>query len=319
LPTQFKKVFMFMDTEKHASPFDILTVIDIFPDAAVLKYDDVTVEDAERIVHDAMFPRGPEGAKQTKIFINGQDFKRVNDVLERVEKCMFPPFELAIIVDPRGAYTTAAAAVVKTLELLLNKGFGDLENKMITVLAGTGPVGQTAARLYTTEKAHVIVTSRSLQRASAVANKINEEGGSERARGVEAQTSEETGKAIENSDIILSAGAAGALMLPLNVLREYGKRCKIVADINAIPPLGVEGLGSNVDGTEILSNILGIGALTIGKLKNKIEAQLIRRAAEEPKGTFDYKIAYETAKKTIIEKRAEKKSPAKEPQKTWLP
>lgn len=136
--TQFKKVFLFMDTEKHASPFDMLTVIDIFPDAVILKYDDVTAEDAERIVHDAMFPRGPQGAKQTKIFINGHDLKRVNDVLERVEKCMFPPFELAVIVDPRGAYTTAAAAVVKTLELLLGKGFGDLETRLLLWSLGQG-------------------------------------------------------------------------------------------------------------------------------------------------------------------------------------
>ena len=302
--TQFKKVFLFMDTEKHASPFDMLTVIDIFPDAVILKYDDVTAEDAERIVHDAMFPRGPQGAKQTKIFINGQDLKRVNDVLERVEKCMFPPFELAVIVDPRGAYTTAAAAVVKTLELLLGKGFGDLENKMITVVAGTGPVGQTAARLYAMEKANVILTSRSLQRALSVATKINEECENERVRGVEAQTSEEIGNAIENSDVVLSAGAAGASMLSLNVLKEYGKKCRIVADINAIPPLGVEGLDSNVDGAEISPNIFGIGALAIGKLKNKIEAQLIKKAAEEPKGTFDYKTAYETAKKTMTTKQA---------------
>jgi hypothetical protein len=319
LSTRFKKVFLFMDTEKHASPFDILTVVDIFPDAEILKYDDVTVEDAERIVHDAMFPRGPEGAKQTKVFINGQDLKRVNDVLDRVEKCMFPPFELAVIVDPRGAYTTAAAAVVKTLELLLHKGFGGLEDKTVTVLAGTGPVGQTAARLYAMEKANVIVTSRSLQRALSVQTKINEECENERVRGVEAQTSEEIGKAIEDSEVVLSAGAAGALMLPLDVLKEYGKKCKIVADINAVPPVGVEGLDSNADGAEVLPNIVGIGALVIGKLKNKVEAQLIRKAADEPKGTFDYKMAYETAKKTMTEKQAEKKTPQKEPPKPWLP
>ena len=123
---QFKKVFIFLDTDKHASPFDILTTIDIFPDATILKYEDVTVEDAEKIIYDAMFPRGPEGAKHTKIFINGRDFRRVNEILEKAKKCMFPPFELAIIIDPRGAYTTATAAVAKTLELSIEKGFGEI-------------------------------------------------------------------------------------------------------------------------------------------------------------------------------------------------
>jgi hypothetical protein len=316
---KFRKVFIFLDTDKHASPFDILTTIDIFPDATILKYEDVTVEDAEKIIYDAMFPRGPEGAKHTKIFINGRDFKRVNEILEKAKKCMFPPFELAIIIDPRGAYTTATAAVAKTLELSLVKGFGGLGNKAVTILAGTGPVGQTAARLYASEKANVIVTSRDLQRASSVVTKINEEFEGERVRGVEAQTSDEIGKAIENAEIILSTGAAGAQLLPLDVLKEYGKKCRIVADINAIPPLGVEGLKSEADGEEILPNVFGIGALAIGKLKNKVEAKLIKRAAEEPRGIFDYRMAYEIAKKTVLEKLEEKKMPKVEPEKHWLP
>jgi len=316
---KFRKVVIFLDTDKHASPFDILTIIDVFPDAAILKYEDVTVEDAEKIIYDAMFPRGPEGAKHTKIFINGRDFKRVNDILEKAKKCMLPPFELAIIIDPRGAYTTATAAVAKTLELSLVNEFGGLGNKAVTILAGTGPVGQTAARLYASEKANVIVTSRDLQRASSVVTKINEEFEGERVRGVEAQTSDEIGKAIENAEIILSTGAAGTQLLPLDVLKEYGKKCRIVADINAIPPLGVEGLKSEADGEEILPNVFGIGALAIGKLKNKVEAELIKRAAKEPRGIFDYRMAYEIAKKTVVEKLEEKKMPKVEPEKHWLP
>ncbi len=317
--TQFKNVFVFLDTDKHASSFDILTTIDVFPDAEILKYENVTAEDAEKIIYDAMFPRGPEGAKHTKVFINGRDFKLVNDILERAKKCMFPPFELSIIIDPRGAYSTATAAVAKTFELSVERESRGLDGKTVTVLAATGPVGQTAARLYASEKATVIATSRDLHRASAVAKKINEEFGSERVQGFEAQTPEEIGKAIENADIILSAGAAGTLLLPLAVLREFGKKCRIVADINAIPPLGVEGLKSKVDGEEILPNVFGIGALAIGKLKNKVETELIRRAAEEPKGIFDYKIAYEIAKRAVLKKFEEKKGLQAKSEKHWLP
>jgi len=293
--------------------------MDALPDAEILKYEGVTAEDAEKIVYDAMFPRGPEGAKHTKIFLNGHDFERVNDILMRIQKCMFPPFELAVIVDPRGAYTTASAAVAKTLGLSVRRGLGSLENKAVTVLAGTGPVGQTAARLYVSEKAFVTITSRSLQKASAVAMKINEDFKCERVRGVEAQTSEEIGKTIENAEIILSAGAALTELLPLTALKKHGKKCKIVADINAIPPLGVEGLDSNSDGEEMLPSIFGVGALTIGKLKNKVEVALIKGAAGEPKGIFDYKVAYEIAKKIVVEKRESKKGPEGEMQKHWLP
>jgi len=64
--------------------------VDIFPEAEILKYENVTVEDAERIVYDTIFPRGPEGAKHTKIFINGRDFRIANEILEKIGKCMFP-------------------------------------------------------------------------------------------------------------------------------------------------------------------------------------------------------------------------------------
>jgi methylene-tetrahydromethanopterin dehydrogenase len=317
--TQFKKVFIFLDTDKHASPFDILMTIDVFPEATIMKYENVTAEDADKILYDAMFPRGPEGAKHTKVFINGRDFDLANEILARAKKCMFPPFELSIIIDPRGAYTTASAAVAKTLKVALETNMGTLENKNVTVLAGTGPVGQTAARLYASERAKVIVTSRALQKASSVAAKINEEFKSETVRGFQAQTPEDVGKAIGNAEIVLSAGAAGTELLPLNVLKESGKKCKIVADINAIPPLGIAGLDSNTDGKEILPGVLGIGALAIGKLKNKIEVALIKKAAEEPKGIFDYKMAYELAKKSVMEKHDEKKTPKPEQPKSWLP
>jgi hypothetical protein len=316
---QFKKVFIFLDTDKHASPFDILVTMDSFPDASMMKYENVTAEDVEGIIYDAMFPRGPEGAKHTKVFINGHDFKLAHDILERIQKCMFPPFELAVIIDPRGAFTTAAAAVAKTLELSLKKGSGPLEYETATVLAGTGPVGQTAARLYASENTNVIVTSRSLQKASSVATKINEELASEKVRGVEAQTSEEIGKAIEKSEIILSAGAAGTMVLPSNVLKDFGKKCKVVVDINAIPPLGVEGLESDADGKEILPYVFGVGALAVGKLKSRVEVELINKAAAEPKGTFGYKAAYEIAKKLVLEKSEEKKPSPPEPTKYWLP
>jgi hypothetical protein len=317
--TDFKTVFVFLDTDKHASAFDMLTLIDVFPEATVLTYENVTAEDADKIIHDAMFPRGPEGAKHTKIFINGHDFEGANQILEKIKKSMFTPFELAVIIDPRGAYTTAAAAVAKTLELFALRGLGSAKNKTVAVLAGTGPVGQTAAKLYATENLNVIVTSRTLQKASSFATMVNEELKNDRIRGVEAQTNEEIGKAIEEADIVLSAGAAGMQILPLEVLRAYGENCRVIADINAIPPLGVEGLDADMNGKEMLAHVFGIGALTIGKLKNKIEIELIKKASEQSNGIFDYRVAYEIAKQIIFQKHEEREKTEAEPQKHWLP
>jgi len=298
-PTR-KTVILFLDTDKHASPFDILTAIDLFPDAQILQYSNVTLEDAKSIIQDSMFPRGPGGAKHTKLFIGGHDVDKAVEILEMAKKSMFPPFELSIMVDPRGAYTTASAAVAKTLATSIEKGFGDLSGKTVTVLAGTGPVGQIAARLYAMEGGNVVVTSRVLERANAVAAKISEEIRAGKAWGMKAVAPKEIGESIKDADIILSAGAAGIQLLPLNVLKECGGRCKVVGDVNAIPPLGVEELKPTDEGVEILPGVWGIGALIIGTFKNKVEAELFKRAVESPKGIFDYKVAYEIAKSMAL-------------------
>lgn len=159
-----------------------------------------------------------------------------------------------------------------------------------------------AARLYAMEEANVTVTSRKLERSTKVAERINEEIEAERVRGVEGAVPKEVGEAIEEADIVLSAGAAGIQLLPSNVLREYGRRCKVVGDINAVPPVGVEGLKPTDDKVELLPGVWGIGALTIGTFKNKIEARLFKRAIEAPKGILDYKIAYEIAESIALSK-----------------
>jgi hypothetical protein len=305
----FKTVFVFLDTDKYCSPFDMLVAIDAFPDSMIFKYENVTADDASKIVFDALFPRGPMGAAHTKIFINGSNFEMVEQVVAATQKAMASaPWGNSIIVDPRGAYSTAAGAVAKTLSLSLEKGIGTLEGKNVTVLAGTGPVGQTAARIYASEKANVIITSRSIAKGQAVADKINKEAGTEQVKVVEVSKPEQTAASIKNAEIILSAGAGGIQLLSGEDLKRHATKCKIVADINAIKPVGVEGLESNDDGKEIKTGVFGIGALAIGKLKIKIETDMIKRATAASHGLFDYAIAYDIGKAQILKKLAKTKA-----------
>jgi len=268
----------------------------------IFKYENVTDADAPKIVFDLLFPRGPEGAKHTKVFINGSNFEMVEKVVEATQNAMkSAPWGNSIIVDPRGGYSTAAAAVAKTFGAATEKGFGSLEGKKVTVLAGTGPVGQTAARIYAAEKANVTITSRVLAKGQAVADKINAEVGAKRVTVVEVTKPEQTAQATKDAEIILSAGAGGIQLLSQ---AQIGASCKIVADINAIKPLGVEGLAPNDDAKELKPGVFGIGALAIGKLKIKTETEMIKRATNEPSGLFDYSIAYTIAKDQILKKLA---------------
>jgi len=300
----FKTVFVFLDTDKYCSPFDMLVAIDAFPDSMIFKFENVTAEDAPKIVYDLLFPRGPAGAAHTKIFINGSNFEEVEKVVAATQKAMSTaPWGNSIIVDPRGGYSTAAAAVAKTFGASMEKGMGSLEGKKVTVLAGTGPVGQTAARIYATEKADVTISSRSLAKGLAVADKINAECGAKRVKVIEVSKPEQTAAAVKDAEIILAAGAGGIQLLSLADLAAATK-CKIVGDINAIKPLGVEGLGPNDDNKELKPGVFGIGALAIGKLKIKTEVEMIKRATAEPQGLFDYAIAYTIAKDQILKKLA---------------
>ena len=270
----------------------------------IFKYENVTAEDAPKIIFDLLFPRGPEGAKHTKVFINGSNFEEVEKVVAATQKAMkSAPWGNSIIVDPRGGYSTAAAAVAKTFGASMEKGLGSLEGKKVTVLAGTGPVGQTAARIYAAEKAEVTISSRSLAKGQLVADKINAECGATRVKVVEVSKPEQTAVAVKDAEIVLAAGAGGIQLLSETDLAQAPK-CKIVGDINAIKPLGVEGLGPNDDVKELKPGVWGIGALAIGKLKIKTEVEMIKRAAAEPQGLFDYSIAYTIAKDQILKKLA---------------
>lgn len=295
--TSQKNVIIFLDTDKHASPFDILVAIDLYPESQIITYSNVEIIDAKRLIQDAIFPRGPEGVKHTKVFIGGQNVEKALGILEVIKKSMFPPFELSVIIDPRGAYTTASSAVAKTMKLSQEKGFGDFKGKTATILAGTGPVGVVAAKLYASEGGNVILTSRKLSRATEAAEKINEELGTKQVLGVQASNPEETGNAIKDSDVILACGAAGFQLLPLNILEKYGKKCKVLGDINAVPPLGIEGLKATHKGKEFIPGKFGIGALAIGPLKIQIEGEMFKKAVESPSGIVDYRTAYEIAKK----------------------
>jgi len=298
-----RNTIVFLDTDKHASAFDLLTASYLYPEAQIVYYSNVESSDTRKIVQDAMFPRGSEGAKKTKIFIGGYDVEKADQILSEARKAMFPPFELGIIVDPRGASTTGSAVVARVLALY-RKHNPSLKGAKATVLAATGPVGKIATYLLASESIPVTATSRSLEKARALVDKINQELKTTLVQGARGQTQDEIGKAIQDSDIIIVAGTAGVQLLSLDTLKSYGSKCKVVGDVNAVPPTGVEGLKPTDDGIEFTPGVRGIGALAIGASKNTIEAELFRRAIDLTKGVFDHAVAYEISKSLFLEKGA---------------
>jgi methylene-tetrahydromethanopterin dehydrogenase len=99
------------------------------------------------------------------------------------------------------------------------------------------------------------------------------------------------------AEAALCSGRAGVRILSSAQLAQ-AKRLLIVADVNAVPPSGVEGLDMMANGVELTPHgTLGIGPLAIGNIKYKTESGLFQRmiAATKPVA-FDFRNAFQLAR-----------------------
>ena len=297
-PKKLPKILFFLDTDKHPSAFDISLAYDAGFDK-VVPYANVSIEDAKTIAQDTIFSRGVKGVKHSCFLIGGSNLKKAEEVLNVIVESMFPPFETSVIIDPRGAYTTAAAVVAKVEHGAKEIGIGNLKGKKTVILAGTGPVGRIIAKLCAKLGSNVNITSRSKKRAEDIAKKISDEG-QFKIKGIQAANQEEVYEAINDATIIFTAGKAGLELISKETLMKL-KGKKLFADINAVPPPGVAGLKPKHDLFEIATNIYGIGALAIGDLKYRLEQKMLNDAQKSGKRVFDYKYAFQGAKKLLEE------------------
>ena len=72
----------------------------------------------------------------------------------------------------------------------------------------------------------------------------------------------------------------------------------IAADVNAVPPLGVEGVELNANGTPLGERgALGIGALAIGNVKYRTESGLFKQMTESKTALrLDFRQAFDLAR-----------------------
>lgn len=285
-----KNILIYFDIDKRPSPFDILFAYDVGFDI-VLPFSGVAMDEITALVQDAMFPRGPKGAKRTTIFFGGSDLDVVEKMAKKAKKTMFPPFQLSIALDPKGAHTTSSAIVAKVLEALATKG-ETLEGKKAAVLGGCGRVGRVTSRILAREGVEV-TTLDIVEEVTTVAEKISEMV-SGKVEGVVATSPEEIVSAAKDCEIVVSAGPAGVELVPEEFVPKLEK-CLVAADVNAVPPAGIAGIKAKYDKKE-KNGILTIGALAIGDLRNKIEAKMLQTAMESEGAFLNYTNAFEFAK-----------------------
>ena len=278
-----QRILIQLDSDKHASVFDGVVAVDSGVDH-LFQYSQVSVDDVEALVHGAMFTRGPQDLHQTAVFVGGSDVATGEALAEAATNCFFGPMRVSVMMDSNGANTTAAAAVLAAAREMNLNGVAAL------VLAGTGPVGLRAGRLLAAQGARVKLGSRSLERAQQAAAAVQSQVDGSEVQGVATATGEETLLAAKDSEVIIAAGAAGIQLISKSVW-EQCEQLKVLIDLNAVPPLGIEGVDvmdkAKADGQQIL-----YGAIGVGGTKMKIHKAAIASLFESNERVLDAEEIY---------------------------
>lgn len=281
-----RKILVQLDTDSQPSVFDRVVAVDSGVDF-LFTHHGVTPEQVQALVHGAIFTRGPKDLSKTAIFVGGSDVLAGEEVLAAVKKAMIPQYGLTVsaMLDSNGSNTTAAAAVREASKHM------DLGQTKALVLGGTGPVGQRVARLLARQGAHVRVGSRSIERAQAVCESIKARVPDARVEAVSTASSGDGPKALADRDLVIAAGAAGAMLLPAK-LRAGAKSLRLVIDLNAVPPAGIEGIEVTDKGV-MRDGVMCFGAIGVGDTKMKIHRASIAQLFERNNQVMDAEEVYD--------------------------
>lgn len=281
-----KKILIQLDTDAQASVFDRVVAVDAGTDF-LFTHAGVTPAQVQGLVHGAIFTRGPKDLMSTAVFVGGSDVAAGEALLAEVRKSLIPQFGLSVSVmlDSNGSNTTAAAAVRAASKHL------DLSKARALVLGGTGPVGQRVARLLARQGAHVRIGSRGLDRAQAVCAAIKARHPEADLEAIATGSSADGPKALEGRDLVIAAGAAGAVLLPARV-RSQAKTLRVAIDLNAVPPVGIEGVDLGDKGA-LKDGVICYGALGVGGTKMKIHKLAIAKLFESNNHVLDAEEIYD--------------------------
>jgi hypothetical protein len=114
---------------------------------------------------------------------------------------------------------------------------------------------------------------------------------------IEAATNAERAAAIKGAQIVLATGASGAALLDAKQWQESAS-LELIADTNASPPAGIEGVGASDRGASSHGKIL-FGALGVGALKLAVHRACIARLFEQNDLLLDAEEIYGTAKEMV--------------------
>ena len=273
-----QRILLQLDPDPQPSVFDAIVAVDAGVDH-MLRHGGVTPEQVRDLVYGALFTRAPKELQHTAIFVGGASVVRGEELFAAVQKTFFGPFRCSAMFDANGANTTAAAAVLAVEKHM------SLADATVLVLGGTGPVGQRVARLVAQQGANVRVGSREQSKANDVCIRLAKHVPQARIAAVTTGTPDALQSALDGVSVVVSAGGPGAMLLSAEA-RRATRSLKVAADLNAVPPLGIEGIEAGDKGID-RDGVIAYGAIGVGGLKMKIHTRAIQRLFETSDAVLD--------------------------------
>jgi ribulose 1,5-bisphosphate synthetase/thiazole synthase len=289
-----RKLLLQLDSSRLPSVFDQVVAYDAGADD-IMSYGGVTETDVRDLVHGCIFTRGPKDLHNTAVWIGGSNMSAGEQLLAMAQDALFKPFTVSIMLDSNGSNTTAVAAVVKIEQTL-----GDLRDKKVLILAGTGPVGQRAAGLLAKDGARVTITSRKPEQGEKARQFISARFNVQ----VEATTMNDPAALPElckDIDVLLNSGPAGVQMVP-RAAWTAAKSLKVAVDLNAVPPLGIEGVEVN-DAGATRDKVVVYGAFGVGNFKTKLHKACVTRLFTRNDLVLDAETIADVARELVAAKK----------------
>ncbi len=295
-----RSILHMFDPMPNNSPFDINMALDTGFDV-LMPYNNVKLESVHGLTQDVIFSRSPSGIKRTAIFIGGRDIGLAMDMMNNAQQAMVPPFEVSILADPSGAFTTAAALVACVEKELKKNHNKTLKDCKTLVFGGTGPVGIATGVIASLAGAKTaLVDHMSIEAANDAAEEYNRRCQSS-LTGAKANSDEEKALLIADVDIIFCTAKAGIQVLSSELLAQ-AKQLKVAGDVNAVPPAGIAGIGSKDNGITLdkPAGAIGIGALVIGNVKYQLQHKLLELALDTEEPVYlDFRDAFSKAQEIV--------------------
>ena len=296
-----RSIIHMFDPLPQPSPFDVNMAVDAGFDV-VVPYANVGLDDVHGLIQDAIFSRGPKGAKHTAAFIGGRDIHLAMRMLSIARDAMQPPFEISIMVDPSGSFTTAAALVGCVEKVLREKHGMALSDCRAVVLGGTGTVGIATGVIASLAGAETtLVHHKSIERAQELATEYNNLCGTT-MRGTFGASDADKAYLLANAEIVFCTAKAGVEIVDDRVLAS-SDTLRVAGDVNAVPPLGIRDIGIKDFGEPLrhsASGALGIGALAVGEAKSRLQHALLKSLLDEDQPVYvDFRAAFERARTVI--------------------